>query len=163
MHALQESPGVGVTAALVPPEDAAARWARQLHGVDVEGLDWATRAGRAYVQLDVHPDVWLIRWSPGAEAPMHDHGGVAGALAVVAGRLEERIVRPEGCILDRSISPGQVVGLQAEVIHAVRNRGPGVAYSIHVYAPALVSMSFYREDRDGRWSVERAEHRADWR
>ena len=61
--------------------------------------DWLTRvrlnpAGRWYerIHLDDGHEVWLISWLPGQATGFHDHGGSAGAFAVVLGTLLERRV-----------------------------------------------------------------------
>jgi hypothetical protein len=60
---------------------------------------WAGRvrlnpAGRWYerIHLDDSHEVWVISWLPGQATGFHDHGGSAGAFAVVWGTLMERRV-----------------------------------------------------------------------
>src|SRR5262249_62062763 len=59
--------------------------------------DWLGRvrlnpAGRWYerIHLDDGHEVWVISWLPGQATGFHDHGGSAGAFAVVWGTLMER-------------------------------------------------------------------------
>ncbi len=59
--------------------------------------EWLTRvrlnpAGRWYerIHLDDSHEVWVISWLPGQATGFHDHGGSAGAFAVVWGTLAER-------------------------------------------------------------------------
>ena len=61
--------------------------------------DWLGRvrlnpAGRWYerIHLDDSHEVWVISWLPGQATGFHDHGGSAGAFAVVWGTLVERRV-----------------------------------------------------------------------
>jgi hypothetical protein len=61
--------------------------------------EWLTRvrlnpAGRWYerIHLDDSHEVWVISWLPGQATGFHDHGGSAGAFAVVWGTLMERRV-----------------------------------------------------------------------
>ena len=62
--------------------------------------DWIARvrlnpAGRWYerIHLDDSHEVWAISWLPGQATGFHDHGGSAGAFAVVWGTLmEHRVV-----------------------------------------------------------------------
>ena len=46
---------------------------------------------RTYSLLLATPvyDAWVLGWSPGQGIPLHDHGGSAGAVCVVEGRLVE--------------------------------------------------------------------------
>ena len=62
--------------------DAIERWSMRLH-------------------TDDHLDVWLISWTPDQSTALHDHGGSAGALTVVDGRLTELTA----CLLYTSPSP----------------------------------------------------------
>ena len=39
-----------------------------------------------------HTTAWLIHWPPGSSIDVHDHGDSIGALAVVAGALDEDVV-----------------------------------------------------------------------
>ena len=75
--------------------------ARQLAGVvrrlAASPADWLGRvrlnpAGRWYerIRLDDSHEVWVISWLPGQATGFHDHGGSAGAFAVVWGTLVER-------------------------------------------------------------------------
>src|SRR6202167_3559471 len=70
--------------------------------------EWLTRvrlnpAGRWYerIQLDDSHEVWVISWLPGQATGFHDHGGSAGAFAVVWGTLVERRMA--------AVTTGQVV------------------------------------------------------
>jgi len=61
--------------------------------------DWIARvrlnpAGRWYerIHLDDSHEVWVISWLPGQATGFHDHGGSAGAFAVVWGTLMEHRV-----------------------------------------------------------------------
>src|ERR1700691_342961 len=86
--------------------------ARQLGDV-VRGLaanpsEWLSRvrltpAGRWYerIHLDDSHEVWVISWLPGQATGFHDHGGSAGAFAVVWGTLTERRIS--------AVTTGQVV------------------------------------------------------
>ena len=80
-----------------------------------------------------------------APIELHDHGGSSGAVHVVRGELEEastnRVLRTP---LARSRGgEGEVVTFGPEHVHDVVNPGDRPALSIHVYAPRLVSMTFY--------------------
>jgi predicted metal-dependent enzyme (double-stranded beta helix superfamily) len=81
-------------------------------------------------------EVWLIGWWPGQHTPLHDHGGAAGALAVVSGSLEETFAGPlEHVVRPWVLRQGSVLELPASIVHRVGNPGPAPATSIHAYSP----------------------------
>jgi predicted metal-dependent enzyme (double-stranded beta helix superfamily) len=116
--------------------------------------DWLARVrlnptGRWYerIHLDDSHEVWVISWLPGQATGFHDHGGSAGAFAVVWGTLVERrvaggalggqvVARPVGARGSRAFGP--------RYIHDVRNAAPSmVAVSVHAYSPPLPRMTRY--------------------
>lgn len=118
---------------------------------------------RWYARLAETPDyeAWLLTWLPGQETDWHDHGGSAGAFTVVSGALVERavITTPQKRSASFHVSAGAPGGgrvhhtdlpagagrrFGAHHVHSVANRGTVPAISIHVYAPALRSMTRYR-------------------
>ena len=118
----------------------------------------APPASRRYAQVlatDAY-DAWLIYWPAGTSTGVHDHGFSVGALAVVAGALEEDAVF-DGHTQTTHVSAGEVLPLPAHRVHAVFNRGRIAATSVHVYSPPLRSMGFYREDQEGRLVLDRIE------
>ena len=98
-------------------------------------------------------DAWLIHWPAGSGLDAHDHGGSAGAFAVVSGVLEEHTV-VDSVDVTRRVEAGQSVSFDGAHVHAVRNRADAAATSVHVYAPPLRSMGFYRAD-NGNVVLER--------
>ena len=78
--------------------------------------DWLGRVrlnpeGRWYerIHLDDSHEVWVISWLPGQATGFHDHGGSAGAFAVVWGTLVERRVvgaRTTGQVLAKPLGAG---------------------------------------------------------
>jgi quercetin dioxygenase-like cupin family protein len=86
-------------------------------------------------------EVWVIGWTTGQRADLHDHGPrVAGALAVVEGALTERRPLED----DRTLGhDGQVHDLPVGLVHEVRNDEDAPATSIHVYSPPLRTMTRY--------------------
>ncbi len=112
------------------------------------GTRFATRLSAA---SDDH-EIWLLTWLPGQGTLWHDHGGSAGAFAVVQGVLTERHARP-----GRDGEPATVVpGARRVVTGGIRPFGPrhvhevvnadGVpAVSVHVYAPSLTEMTEYTQ------------------
>jgi predicted metal-dependent enzyme (double-stranded beta helix superfamily) len=91
-------------------------------------------------------DVWLLGWAPGQGIPLHDHGGSAGAITVVEGRLVEVYADEDhGDVLStRVLEPGgRVVTFGRRHRHGVSNLHDGPATSIHVYSPPLALMTYY--------------------
>ena len=94
-------------------------------------------------------EAWVIAWPPGGAIELHDHGGSAGAVVVVAGELIET-TRRVGAFGETSPSSPKAVGVGGSIsfgghhIHDVVNSGDAPAISVHVYAPRLNSMTYYR-------------------
>jgi hypothetical protein len=105
------------------------------------------------LSTDVY-DAWLIHWPPGTGLVAHDHGGSGGALAVVAGTLDEDTL-VDGQAVTTRMGPGESIRFGGGHIHAVMNRGDVSVTSVHVYSPPLRAMGYYRQDADGRLVVER--------
>ncbi|WP_448639081.1 cysteine dioxygenase [Geodermatophilus sp. URMC 63] len=105
--------------------------------------------------------VWLLSWLPGQGTPLHDHGGSAGAFAVIGGVLTEDVVggRP-GAVREAATElwAGRVRPFGPHHVHRVTNRGIRPAVSVHVYTPGLSTMNRYElEDGELRHlSTERA-------
>jgi len=115
-----------------------AEWITQVR-LDAEGR-WYQR-----IQLSDHHEVWLISWLPGQSTGFHDHGGSAGAFAVVWGTLEERLV---GSTL--VVEAGEARSFGPRYVHDVRNSSAGsVAVSVHAYSPPLSSMTRYELTSSG--------------
>ena len=98
-------------------------------------------------------DAWLIHWPAGSALEAHDHGGSAGAFAVVSGLLEEHSVVGD-LEVTRRVGAGESVFFGADHVHAVVNPNDTAATSVHVYTPPLRSMGFYRAD-DGALLLDR--------
>lgn len=106
---------------------------------------------RWYARLAVAPghEAWLLTWLPGQETDLHDHGGSAGAFTVVRGGLTEATVEalPDHRGHRRvrhELAAGTVRAFGPNHVHQIRNTGSTPAVSVHVYAPALRSMTRYR-------------------
>jgi len=117
--------------------------------------EWLTRvrlnpAGRWYerIHLDDSHEVWVISWLPGQETGFHDHGGSAGAFAVVWGTLIERRVVggvTTGQVLAKPVGASGTRSFGARYIHDVRNAATSaVAVSVHAYSPPLPQMTRYQ-------------------
>jgi predicted metal-dependent enzyme (double-stranded beta helix superfamily) len=109
-------------------------------------------------------EAWVLTWLPGQGTLIHDHGGSAGAFVVVEGSLTEATfgLRPAGEPAVRKLGPDLVRGFSARHIHQVTNTGDVPTVSVHVYAPAIRSMTTYSwvDGALNEIGVERAG--ADW-
>jgi predicted metal-dependent enzyme (double-stranded beta helix superfamily) len=122
--------------------------------------DWLARVrlnpdGRWYerIHLDDSHEVWVISWLPGQATGFHDHGGSAGAFAVVWGTLMERRVvggTLAGQVLAKPVEAGGSRAFGPRYIHDVRNAAASVvAVSVHAYSPPLPRMTRYELTPDG--------------
>jgi mannose-6-phosphate isomerase-like protein (cupin superfamily) len=92
-------------------------------------------------------EAWLLTWLPGQGTELHDHGGSAGAFVVVSGELTEASVTgPIGRqrLISFTLPAGAGRRFGAHHVHQVTNNGPAPAVSLHVYGPALATMTRYR-------------------
>ena len=116
--------------------------------------EWLTRVrlnpvGRWYerIHLDDSHEVWVISWLPGQATGFHDHGGSAGAFAVVWGTLMERRVAggvATGHVLAKPVGAGGSRAFGPRYIHDVRNAAASaVAVSVHAYSPPIAQMTRY--------------------
>lgn len=115
---------------------------------------------RVAVQLAIPADgceAWLLTWLPGQRTGLHDHGGAGGAFAVLRGSLDETTLAPAGPGGFRPtkarLSAPAVRAFGHHHVHDVLNAGVVPAVSLHVYAPALTTMTRYRLQADGRLDV----------
>jgi predicted metal-dependent enzyme (double-stranded beta helix superfamily) len=111
-------------------------------------------------------EAWLLTWLPGQGTGLHDHGGSAGAFAVVQGRLHETTVQapaqgPPAQVV-RSLAAGRVRSFDPAYIHDVTNHGPAPAVSLHVYAPRLRRMTRYVAGVDRLVAVAVEQAGASW-
>jgi hypothetical protein len=84
-------------------------------------------------------EAWVIAWPPGGAIELHD---------LAAGELVETsvVVRPSGGLaLEMTrMGEGGSVRFTGRHVHDVVNVGDTPAVSVHVYAPLLTSMTYYR-------------------
>ncbi len=113
------------------------------------------------IELTDSYEVWAIHWPASGHLELHDHGGLAGALYVMEGALEEsRFVAPAS-LVRRSITAGHGVEIAPSCLHDVINTGPALATSVHVYSPPLSHMNFYGHDERGTVRRQHTEFRAE--
>jgi predicted metal-dependent enzyme (double-stranded beta helix superfamily) len=131
-------------AALIRPlADDSALW-RHLAEFNSEGRWWR----RLHESADV--DIWLLTWLRGHHTDLHDHGGSAGAFAVVQGSLTEmRVIADRRSTMHRLVLAGNAVAVAPTTVHDVFNASDTPAISLHAYSPPLSSMGFYDLGADG--------------
>ena len=129
-------------------------------------LSWAQRHGRrdarTYGLLSHGEDyeVWAIDWPVDGYLELHDHGGSAGAFAVLAGSLSETTADADGEWVRRPHDAGGGRTFSENHIHGIVNLGTGRPTSVHVNSPPLERMTFYRLV-DGAMVAERTDERAE--
>jgi predicted metal-dependent enzyme (double-stranded beta helix superfamily) len=96
-------------------------------------------------------EVWVLTWLPGQGTEIHDHGGSAGAFQVISGSLTEDTVAPGSPprIVARELGEGAGRRFGPRHIHRITNRSGRPAVSVHVYGPALRTMTRYRLGANG--------------
>jgi hypothetical protein len=119
-----------------------ARSATSLPGMD----DPCERCWRTIVANDQF-EAWVVAWPVGGAIELHDHGNSAGAVVVARGVLSETSVRPSDdqtvFASSTSVGTGEHVIFGPGYVHDFVNSGPGPALSVHVYSPALHSMTYF--------------------
>lgn len=150
-------------------EQVAGWWTARLRapGSSQGWRDWSCfdSRERSYARLARAPqyELWLIRWPDGTSAPMHDHGGAAGVARVLEGALNERVFvagDPPGW-REQQWTTGTAHRFPADHLHEVWNESGRDAWSLHVYAPRLVTMRFYGGGEE-RLAPVRSETTSHW-
>ena len=92
-------------------------------------------------------DAWLIAWPSGGKVELHDHGNSTGAVSVISGALVEAVPSRDDMgrlsLVRHELQAGATLGFGAGHVHDVTNESAHRALSLHVYSPALTSMTFY--------------------
>ena len=109
-------------------------------------LDMDQRAWRLVARTPDF-DAWLIAWPRGGKVELHDHGNSTGAVSVISGALVEAVPWRDDvgrlALVHHELRAGATLGFGAGHVHDVTNESDGHALSLHVYSPALTSMTFY--------------------
>ena len=147
--------------ARVDPSEVASRLAPAVHwpgGLDNETRSWRLMARTADF------DAWLIAWPRGGKVELHDHGTSTGAVSVISGVLVEAVPWRDDTghltLVRHELHAGATLGFGGGHVHDVTNESDEPALSLHVYSPALTSMTFYELSgdqlvvRDVAWSVD---------
>ncbi len=112
---------------------------------------------------DEHHEAWLLTWLPGQGTRWHDHGGSAGAFAVLQGSLVERTAVHGNVRGPRHIHRrGTSHAFGSDDVHRVVNESPDPAVSLHVYAPRLAVQHDYETDDGILHLVRTRREGADW-
>jgi mannose-6-phosphate isomerase-like protein (cupin superfamily) len=132
------------------------------HSADTwPGLDDPVERCWRMVALTERFEAWVVAWPVGGAIELHDHGRSDGVVVVAAGRLVETSLRldADGGPAARSIpvASGDHVLFGPGHVHDLVNEGPGRALSVHVYTPALRTMTFFDRSTSGLVPV-RTEH-----
>ena len=162
----------------VPPLTRQALHPGELLRQVVAGVDWQSQVRydaneRWFTPLAVDDlvdgiavEAWLLSWLPGQRTGLHDHGGSAGAFAVVRGALREDTVQtPAGApprLHHQTFQTGQRRPFGPRHLHEVVNDGDVPAVSIHVYAPRLARMTRYQWTANGPEIVAVENAGTDW-
>jgi len=115
------------------------------------GLEVDRRSWKLVARTDDF-DAWLIAWPSGGRVELHDHGGSGGAVSVVAGTLVEAVPWREDSgrlsLMRNELRTGTTLGFGPGHVHDVTNESATPALSLHVYSPALISMTSFELSGD---------------
>jgi uncharacterized cupin superfamily protein len=128
----------------VNPQEVASRLAPAVHwpgALDTQRREWRLMARTPDF------DAWLIAWPSGGKVELHDHGNSTGAVSVISGALVEAVPWRDDTgrlsLVHHELQAGATLGFGAGHVHDVTNESDSHALSLHVYSPALTSMTFY--------------------
>ena len=135
------------------PCEVASRLAPAVHWPGA--LDTQSRSWRLMARTPDF-DAWLIAWPKGGKVELHDHGTSTGAVSVISGALVEAVPWRDDTgrltLVRHELQAGATLGFGAGHVHDVTNESDEHALSLHVYSPALTSMTFYELAEDDWWS-----------
>ena len=126
-------------------------------GIDLK--QYSARSANPYARYllskpDLPIELYLALWMPGTESPIHDHQGLTGAVAILAGELVEtryeltqtgdkhEIAWQGGGLMQPGLaSPIYPQGLHQ--VHRMYNPGATTAASVHLYFGKLTQVTHY--------------------
>jgi predicted metal-dependent enzyme (double-stranded beta helix superfamily) len=108
----------------------------------------ATERTFAALHRDETVDVWAIFWLPDHDTGWHDHDISSGAVHVVEGALEERVLRLAQPEHRMRYPAGSSFTFVPSHIHRLTCAAPR-ATSIHAYSPPLWHLGQYTLTEDG--------------
>lgn len=94
-------------------------------------------------------EVVLMIWGPGAQTPIHDHGGSSSTVEIIDGAITEKIFDKTGLRLigETILRNGERSEItDGSIIHQMLNIAESFSYSIHTYAAPLSVCHTYDED-----------------
>jgi cysteine dioxygenase len=102
-------------------------------------------------------ELLVLCWKTGHQSTIHDHVGSLNAISVHRGALTSRIFVPEEgvpagsgpVVLDHTdtfLTGEGWTGVDRDGIHQLANTGPEDLVTVHVYAPALMTLNVYSLD-----------------
>jgi Cysteine dioxygenase type I len=149
LAAATPGPSAGPARRRIDPREVASRLAPAVHWPGA--LDTGSRSWRLMARTPDF-DAWLIAWPKGGKVELHDHGASTGAVSVISGALVESVPRRDDTgrlsLVSHELQAGATLGFGAGHIHDVTNESDGPALSLHVYSPALTTMTFYEVAQD---------------
>lgn len=115
------------------------RWSHLVH--------FAEPRVRIPLHADARIEVRLLTWLPGQASGLHDHGGSAGVLTVVAGTIWETVVDRSGGVSELMHRVGATSSFRHDIIHSVQNLGDEGAITLHAYRPpTTIALRYERID-----------------
>lgn len=101
-----------------------------------------------------HFELLVLCWRPGQLSTIHDHGGALNAIRVHSGELTSRVFRPAAgvtsgggpveLVSEERVCPGDpLVGVDRGGIHQLADDSGVPLVTVHVYAPALTTLTVY--------------------
>ena len=97
---------------------------------------------KTLISKDENFEVFLIKWYPRSNIPLHDHSNNGCIMKILKGELEEGRYK-YGCIKDNYVQYMENKLIQGDVsfihnqmgLHTINNNTDETAYSLHIYSP----------------------------
>ena len=125
------------------------KWCDSFHP-DFSTLPW-TASGYSYdrsliKRVEPYFDIQILRWSPEAKAPYHDHASRGCLQVVIIGKLRElRLATSGESAIQNTLTPETSPSFMENSlgIHSISNSTNTVVFSIHLYAPCKHKTTFF--------------------